>query len=72
MISGRPETITTVHLLAAAHTLSIAALSAAENFMSLTGRRLAVVAGVIRPQRAADVAEPLGTRGSDRYVAIPE
>src|SRR5262249_2693946 len=37
-ISGRPDTITMTHRCTAAHTLSTAALSAAESCMSLTGR----------------------------------
>ena len=38
MMSGRPETTTTTHFAASAQTLSTAALSAAESFMSFTGR----------------------------------
>jgi hypothetical protein len=38
IIRGRPETTTTTQRAAAAQTLSIAALSAVENCMSLTGR----------------------------------
>ncbi len=62
MIIGRPETTRTVHDSALEQTRRIASWSASLSSIVFFGPWDAVVAGVVGPLRAVDVAEPLGVR----------